>query len=322
MDKVASKQKQWPVLNYDKWKDTLATVHLWTQIVGKIRLRKMPWLNHSWHVTLYVNPFGLGTGSIPYEDGIFQIDFDFIHHQLVIITSTGKRETVELRPRTVASFYEELFEKLKRINIDVAIYTVPCELETAIPFGNDQVHQSYDQYKMEDYWQALVKIHNIFTSFRGRFTGKCSPVHFFWGAFDLAVTRFSGREAPMHQGVAPNMPAKVMQEAYSKEVSSCGFWPGNDQYPHACFYAYCYPASPAFEEQPVKPAGAFYSRQMGEFLLPYEIVQQADNSEEVILAFLQSTYEAAANTGNWNRKELECDFSQFESEYGCFKEDI
>lgn len=320
MDKTALQQIQWPVLDYNSWKDTLATVHLWTQIIGKIRLRKMPWLNHSWHVTLYVNPYGLGTGSIPYENGIFQIDFDFIHHELVIVTSNGKRETVALRPRTVASFYNEVFEKLKVLDIDVTIYTVPCELEGVIPFEKDEIHQSYDPKKMEDYWLALVKINNIFTRFRARFTGKCSPVHFFWGAFDLAVTRFSGRDAPQHQGEAPNMPADVMKEAYSKEVSSCGFWPGNDQYPHAAFYAYCYPATPAFGEQPVKPAGAFYSKEMGEFLMPYEVAMQADDPEEAILAFLQTTYEAAAITGNWNRKELECDFTQFETAYGCFKE--
>jgi hypothetical protein len=313
------KQDPWPVLKFDDWKDTLATVHLWTQIVGKIRLRKMPWLNHSWHVTLYVSPFGLTTRSMPYEHGIFQIDFDFIHHQLIITASTGKTETVELRPRTVADFYKELFDKLKLMGIDVTIYTVPSEMEVAIPFEEDQIHKSYDAQKMEDFWKALVKINNVFTRFRTRFTGKCSPVHFFWGAFDLAVTRFSGRDAPKHQGVAPNMPAAVMQEAYSKEVSSCGFWPGSEQYPHPAFYAYCYPATPNFGEQPVKPAGAFYSIEMGEFLLPYEIVQQADNPEEVLLEFMQSTYEAAANTGNWDRQSLECDLSHFETAFGCYK---
>ncbi|SFD88454.1 hypothetical protein SAMN05518672_103688 [Chitinophaga sp. CF118] len=320
MHNTALKLNQWPVLKYDDWKETLATVHLWTQIVGKIRLRKMPWLNHSWHVTLYVSPLGLSTGSIPYQYGIFQIDFDFIHHQLVIITNTGKKEVLELRPRTVADFYKELFEKLELLDIDVTISTLPSELEVAIPFKDDQIHQSYDGHKMEDYWQALVKIHNIFTSFRARFTGKCSPVHFFWGAFDLAVTRFSGRDAPTHPGEAPNMPAEVMQEAYSKEVSSCGFWPGNEQYPYASFYSYCYPATPAFGEQPVQPVEAYYNQQLGEFLLPYEVVQQADNPEVIILAFLQSTYEAAANTGHWDRHSLECDLSRFEIEYGCFKE--
>jgi hypothetical protein len=319
MQNATQKQDQWPVLTYNDWKDTLATVHLWTQIVGKIRLRKMPWLNHSWHVTLYVSPDGLSTGSVPYQHGIFQIDFNFMQHQLIILTSTGKKETMELRPRTVADFYNALFKKLKALDIDVTIYTVPSEIAEAIPFEKDDVHQSYDQQKMEDFWQALVKIHNIFTRFRTRFTGKCSPVHFFWGAFDLAVTRFSGRDAPPHQGEAPNMPAAVMREAYSKEVSSCGFWPGSEQYPHAVFYAYCYPVPPAFSEQPVQPAGAFYSPEMGEFMLPYEIVQQAANPEETLLAFMQSTYEAAADTGHWDRAALECDLSRFEVEYGCFK---
>ncbi|CAL1518005.1 DUF5996 family protein [Chitinophaga sp. MM2321] len=320
MHDTVLKQGQWPVLKFDDWKDTLATVHLWTQIVGKIRLRKMPWLNHSWHVTLYVCPYGLSTGSVPYQHGIFQIDFDFMQHQLLIITSTGKKETLELRPRTVADFYKVLFEKLKILDIDVAIYPVPNELEVTIPFPDDHLHQSYDQHKMAAFWQALVKIHNVFTRFRARFTGKCSPVHFFWGAFDLAVTRFSGRDAPQHQGVAPNMPAIVMQEAYSKEVSSCGFWPGNEQYPHASFYAYCYPATPAFGEQAVKPEEAFYSPEMGEFLLSYDVVQQAADPEETLLAFMQSTYEAAANTGNWDRQALECDLSHLETEYGCFKQ--
>lgn len=319
MHNNALTQDQWPILSFNNWKDTLATVHLWTQIVGKIRLRKMPWLNHSWHVTLYVSPDGLSTGSVPYQYGIFQIDFNFITHQLIIFTNTGKKETLELRPRTVASFYNELFDKLKVLDIDVTISTVPCELEAVIPFDEDEVHQSYDPHKMQDYWQALVKIHNVFTRFRAGFTGKCSPVHFFWGAFDLAVTRFSGRDAPRHQGEAPNMPAVVMQEAYSKEVSSCGFWPGNDQYPQAAFYAYCYPATPAFGEYPVQPDGAFYSQQMGEFLLPYEIVQQADKPEDTLLAFLQSTYEAAADTGNWDRKSLECDLTRFETAYGCHR---
>jgi hypothetical protein len=311
----------WPVINFDHWKDTLATVHLWTQIVGKIRLRKMPWLNHSWHVTLYVTPSGLSTGSVPYQYGVFQIDFDFIQHQLIITTSTGKKAMQALQPETVASFYKSLFEKLGMLEIDVNITTTPCELTTAIDFGHDEIHKSYDAQSVQDYWHALVKVHNVFTRFRSRFTGKCSPVHFFWGAFDLAVTRFSGRNAPQHPGTAPNMPAVVMQEAYSKEVSSCGFWPGNEQYPHAVFYAYCYPATPAFSEYKVAPESAFYSAEMGEFLLPYEVVQQSDNPEEVLFSFLQSTYEAAANTGNWDRKALECDLSKFELTYGCHRHD-
>lgn len=320
MQENALKTDKWPVLKFDELKDTITAVQLWTQIVGKIRLRTMPWLNHSWHVTLYVTPYGLTTGSMPYEHGSFQIDLDFHLHQLVIITSTGKREVVKLGPRTVADFYGEVFDKLKAADVKVSIYTTPSELEVAVPFEKDNVQRAYDARKMHDYWQALVRIDAVFTRFRSRFTGKCSPVHFFWGGFDLAVTRFSGKDAPPHQGQSPNMPAEVMQESYSKEVSSCGFWPGSEQYPHPVFYAYCYPVNAAFAEQPVKPEAAFYSQEMGEFLLNYDIVQQASDPEETLLSFLQSTYEAAANTGNWDRKALECDLSRYEVEYGCFKD--
>ncbi|NSL86865.1 hypothetical protein ECE50_008490 [Chitinophaga sp. Mgbs1] len=311
--------EKWPELHFSEWKDTLATVHLWTQIVGKIRLRTMPWLNHSWHVTLYVHPYGLGTGSMPYRHGIFEINFDFIHHHLDIITSTGKSGRMALQALPVADFYRDLFRKLAALDIDVTIHTTPSELENAIPFEIDKVHASYDKEQMQRFWQALVKIHTVFTRFRAGYTGKVSPVHFFWGAFDLAVTRFSGRDAPVHQGAAPNMPARVMQEAYSKEVSSCGFWPGSEQYPHAAFYAYCYPSAPGFAEQPVKPAGAFFSQELGEFLLNYEVVQQSEDPEQALLDFLQSTYVAAATTGHWDRKALECDLSSFETAYGCFR---
>lgn len=305
-------ETQWPDLAFDNWKDTLATVHLWTQIVGKIRLRRMPWLNHSWHVTLYVSANGLTTGSIPYNKGLFQIDFDFIHHVLHIITSAGGVTRVELYPRTVASFYRELFEKLNGVDIDACIYAAPNEIDPAIPFEEDETHRSYDAERMHDFYLALINIHNVFTRFRAKFTGKCSPVHFFWGAFDLAVTRFSGRPAPVHPGGAPNMPVYVMQEAYSHEVSSCGFWPGSEQFPHPVFYAYCYPAPAEFSQQPVKPHEAFYSAEMGEFMLLYEVVQRSDDPEGVLLQFLQTTYEAAANTGRWDRRELECDFSWLE----------
>lgn len=314
------KQDKWPVLKFDDLKGTLAAVHLWTQVVGKIRLRKMPWLNHSWHVTLYVTANGLSSGSMPYEHGIFQMDFDFHQHQLVITASTGGRETVSLAPGTVADFYKAVITKLKALGIHAAIYTTPSELEGAIPFEEDHAQRPYDQQQMEAYWQALVRVHNVLTRFRSGFTGKNSPVHFFWGAFDLAVTRFSGRDAPLHQGAAPNMPAAVMQESYSKEVSSCGFWPGSEQYPHVAFYSYCYPGNEAFGQQPVQPEAAFYSKEMGEYLLHYEAVQQADNPEETLLAFLQSTYEACANTAHWDRKSLECDLSHLENEYGCYKQ--
>jgi hypothetical protein len=302
----------WPGLAFENWKDTLATVHMWTQMVGKIRLREMPWLNHSWHVTLYVSATGLSTGSMPYKDGVFQIDFDFIHHVLHITTSRGSVARVELYPRSVADFYRELFEKLESVEIDASIYASPNEIDPAIPFEKDETHCAYDRERMHDFYLALVKVHNVFTRFRAGFTGKCSPVHFFWGAFDLAVTRFSGRRAPVHPGGAPNIPAVIMQEAYSHEVSSCGFWPGNDQFPHPVFYSYCYPTPAEFASQPVKPAEAFYSAEMGEFLLLYEVVQRSDDPQEVLMQFLKSTYEAAANTGHWDRASLECDLSWLE----------
>lgn len=314
------KQDKWPVLKFDELKGTLAAVHLWTQIVGKIRLRKMPWLNHSWHVTLYVTANGLSSGSMPYEHGIFQMDFDFHQHQLLITASTGSRETVDLAPGTVADFYQEVIGKLKMMGITASIYTTPSELEGATPFEDDHVQRPYDKQHMQDYWQALVRVHNVMTRFRSGFTGKNSPVHFFWGAFDLAVTRFSGRDAPLHHGEAPNMPPAVMQESYSKEVSSCGFWPGSEQYPHVVFYSYGYPGNEAFGQQTVQPEAAFYSKEMGEFLLHYEVVQQSDNPEETLLAFFQSTYEACANTAHWDRMALECDLSHLENEYGCYKQ--
>jgi hypothetical protein len=302
-------QNNWPQLSYPQLKDTIATVQLWTQIVGKIRLKKMPWLNHSWHVTLYVSPRGLSTHSIPYGDGSFQIDFDFIAHKLIITCSSGEHQTLDLYPRTVASFYAELFEKLALLNIDVTIYAKPNEVDPAIPFAEDEEHKSYDKAQIVSFHKALLTIDTIFTRFRAGFSGKCSPVHFFWGAFDLAVTRFSGRRAPLHPGGAPNMSDRVMQEAYSHEVSSCGFWPGSEAFPHPAFYAYCYPTPATFGEQPVKPAEAFYSTEMGEFFLKYEDVRNAADAEQALMDFLETTYAAAAETGNWDRKSLECDFS-------------
>jgi hypothetical protein len=305
-------QHNWPAIPFQDWKETLYTVQLWAQIVGKIRLKKMPWTNHSWHVSLYVSPSGLTTGSIPYENGIFQIDFDFQNHQLLIISSSGGNEKIELYPRSVASFYNELFEKLAIMNVPAIIHAVPNEIEPAIPFKDDEIHQAYDKDKMKLCWQALVSIYKVFTVFRARFIGKCSGVHLFWGAFDLAVSRFSGREAPKHPGGAPNLPLRVMQESYSHEVSSCGFWPGSEAYPSPVFYAYIYPTPPSFGTQKVKPEEAFYSKEMGEFLLPYDAVRQSGDPEQKLLEFLQSTYEAAANTARWDREKLEADFSAFE----------
>ena len=302
----------WPALAFSDWKDTLATLQLWTQIVGKIRLRKMPWMNHSWHVTLYVTPQGLTTGSIPYDKGLFQLDFDFIHHQLLLSTSTGTHQAIPLYARTVASFYRELMDSLQAAGIEVVIYARPNEVELAIPFSEDNIHQSYDGAKVYTFWQALVRVQAVFTRFRAGFTGKCSPVHFFWGGFDLAVTRFSGRAAPKHPGGAPHMSVRVMQEAYSHEVSSCGFWPGSEQFPQPVFYAYCYPTPEDFAKQPIAPKEAFFSPELGEFLLAYQVVQESPSPEATLMEFLQSTYEAAANTGNWDRRALECDFSSYE----------
>lgn len=303
----------WPALQYENLKETITTVQLWTQIVGKIRLVRTPWLNHSWHVTLYVSARGLTTGSIPSDNGVFQIDFDFIVHELIIRSSTGREERIGLFPRTVASFYKEVFEKLLSMGIDVAIYAKPNELPLAIPFEEDELHFSYDKQQIVQFWQALVRVETVFTRFRAGFNGKCSPVHLFWGGFDLAVTRFSGRRAPKHPGGAPNMPLEVMQEAYSHEVSSCGFWPGNDNFPHPAFYAYCYPTPASYKDQAVAPGKAFYSQELGEFILRYEDVRNAADPDNYLMEFLQSTYVAAANTGNWDRKSLECDLSRFEN---------
>ncbi|MCW3115514.1 MAG: hypothetical protein JWR18_3910 [Segetibacter sp.] len=306
-----NRDKEWPRLDFNEWKETLYTVQLWTQIVGKIRLRHLPWLNHSWHVTLYVSPKGLTTGSIPYRDGLFQLDFDFVQHQVII--QTGKEDrVVKLYPRSVASFYKELMENLKAAGIEATIHGAPNEVDPAIPFDQDELHKSYDAEQVNLFWQALVKVHNVFTRFRARFRGKSSPVHFFWGSFDLAVTRFSGRTAPLHPGGAPNVPASVMQEAYSHELSSCGFWPGNEQLPEAVFYAYGYPSTPDFSKQPVAPAEAFFSEPMGEYILPYDAVRKSADPETALFQFMQSTYEAAANTANWDRDSWECNLTSFE----------
>jgi hypothetical protein len=308
---ASNNTQQWPELKFQNLKDTIATVHLWTQIIGKIRLKQMPWLNHSWHVTLYVSPRGLSTGSMPYARGIFQIDFDFIGHQLIILSSEGTAERASLYPRSVADFYKEVFSMLRRMNIDVNIYGKPNEVNPATPFEQDEIHKSYDAHEIKNFWQALLKIDLVFTRFRSGFIGKVSPVHFFWGSFDLAVTRFSGRKAPKYPGSIPNIPDDVMQEAYSHEVSSCGFWPGADDFPTPAFYSYCYPTPPDFGDQPIQPKEAFFSKEKGEFFLPYEAVRQAEDPEETLLQFLNTTYKAAASTGKWD-EHLLCDLRPFE----------
>ena len=291
----------WPVLNYNELQDTLDTLHQWLQIVGKIRLKTMPWQNHSWHATLYISPHGYSTHSIPYGDKVFQIDFDFEQHQLFIHCTHEETQQLALRPMTVADFYAELFQTLGDIGIEIKIHGSPNEMEPAIPFKENTVNKTYDPNAAHALWKAMLKINAVFHTFRSEFIGKCSPVHLFWGAFDLAVTRFSGKDAPLHPGGMPNMPLEVMQEAYSKEVSSAGFWPGSKAFPSPAFYAYAYPSDPLFGKQEVLPKEAFYSEEMGEFFLKYEDVQQSSDPEGMLYAFLQSTYEAAANTSNWNR---------------------
>jgi len=296
---------QWPKLDFPTIQDTLETLHQWIQIVGKIRLKTMPWQNHSWHVALYISPKGFTTNPIPYEGRSFQIDFDFKQHKLFVQCSNADSVSMDLYPRTVADFYSELFEKLAELDIEVKIQARPNEIEPAIPFTENTVNKSYDKDAAQAIWKSMLITNEVFNHFRSDFIGKASPVHLFWGAFDLAVTRFSGNNAPPHQGGMPNMPLEVMQEAYSKEVSSAGFWPGSKDFPFPAFYAYAYPAHPEFGNQSVLPKEAFWSEDMGEFFLKYEDVRKAENPNEMLMNFLQSTYEAAANTSNWNRIDLE-----------------
>lgn len=302
---MTTQEKEWPVLEFNEIQDTLETLHHWIQIVGKIRLKTMPWQNHSWHVALYVSPKGFTTNPIPYEGRIFQIDFDFKQHKLFVECSNAGSVSMDLYPRTVADFYKELFEKLAELGIEVKIYARPNEMDPAIPFTENEINKSYDKDAAQAIWKAMLKANEVFNQFRSEFIGKASPVHLFWGAFDMAVTRFSGKDAPPHPGGMPNMPVGVMQEAYSKEVSSAGFWPGSKTFPYPAFYSYAYPADAAFGKQKVQPEEAFWSDEMGEFFLKYEDVLKAEDPDNVIMLFLQSTYEAAANTSKWNRNTLE-----------------
>jgi hypothetical protein len=297
--------QEWPILNFAELQDTIETLHQWLQIVGKIRLRTMPWQNHSWHTALYVTPIGYSTHSIPYEGRAIQIDFDFKQHVLRAQCSNKGMAEMPLRAITVADFYAELFELLASLGIEVKIHGAPNEMEPAIPFTENTINKHYDPDAAFALWKAMLKANEVFNQFRSAFIGKASPVHLFWGAFDLAVTRFSGRPAPLHQGGMPNMPLEVMQEAYSQEVSSAGFWPGSKDFPIPIFYAYAYPSAPGFKDQKVLPEAAFYSNEMGEFMLKYEDVRTAENPEQTLHDFLQSTYEAAANTSDWSRKTLE-----------------
>jgi hypothetical protein len=294
----------WPALPLSEWKDTYETLHMWTQIVGKIRLTLSPLVNHWWNTTLYVTPRGLTTSTMTYKGRYFQIDFDFIDHLLLIQTAEGSTKTIALRPRSVADFYQETMAVLESLGMPVTIWTTPVEVQDRTPFEMDQKHASYDPEYAQRVWRILAEASRVLTEFRCRFIGKVSPVHFFWGAFDLAVTRFSGRTAPSHPG-APNMARFVAVEAYSHEVSSCGFWPGGGPVNEPAFYAYAYPEPQGFKDYPIKPQEAFYHTEMGEFLLPYDVVRNANSPDEVLLSFLQTTYEAAATCAKWDRRTLE-----------------
>jgi len=300
-----SSSGHWPSLPFQEWKDTYATLHMWAQIVGKIRLVQTPWVNHSWHATFYVTSRGLTTSPIPYGALTFQIDFDFIDHKLLIQTSDGGVKTMPLAPRSVASFYEGLFAQLGELGLEVRIHPTPNEVLTSIAFYKDEAHASYDPDYAHRFWQALVQADRVFKKFRARFIGKCSPVHLFWGGLDLAVTRFSGRRAPEHPGGIPHLSDRVTREAYSHEVSSCGFWAGSEELPQPVFYSYAYPEPDGFSTARIVPGGAVYDPNFRELILPYEDVRQSATPDDTLLEFLQSSYEAAADTGGWDRPELE-----------------
>jgi hypothetical protein len=295
---------QWPELPLAEWKDTYDTLHRWTQIVGKIRLALTPLENHWWNTTLYVTPRGLTTSTMSYDGRLFKIDFDFIAHLLLIETTDGPIKTISLRPCSVSEFYQETMAALRSLGMPIAIWTTPVEVPDRTPFEEDQKHASYDPEYAQRFWRILAQVSLVFTEFRCRFTGKASPVHFFWGGFDLAVTRFSGRTAPLHPG-APNCARFVMVEAYSHELSSCGFWPGGGLVDEPSFYAYAYPEPQRFRDYPIQPSDAFYHTEMGEFLLPYDVVRTARSPDKTLLSFLQSTYEAEATSARWDRRVLE-----------------
>jgi len=295
----------WPALPLAPWQDTCNTVHLWTQIVGKTRLAFAPMQNHWWQVTLYVTPRGLTTSTMPAGARTISVDFDFVSHELLLRTSDGQRRALPLVAQSVADFYRAYLEALGSLEAQVRLYPVPIELETVIPFAEDRTHASYDAEAAHRWWQVLVQVDRVLKRFAGEFIGKQSPVHFFWGSFDLAATRFSGRTAPRHPGGAPNCPDYVMVEAYSHECSSCGFWPGGGAVPEAAFYAYTYPEPTGYAGHAVRPASARYSPDLREFILPYEAVRGAADPDAALLEFCRSTYEAGAGLGGWDRPALE-----------------
>ena len=296
---------RWPDLPLSAWNDTCETLYRWTQIAGKVRLKLTPLVNHWWNVTLYVNSRGLIAPANPYSGGTFDLQFDFIDHEFRVETSNGRVESFALVPMSVAAFYAEVMRRLARLDIDVRIWTMPSEIENAVPFDRDLVHAQYDPVYVARFQQALAQAARVMTAFRAGFIGKASPVHFFWGSFDLAVTRFSGRAAPPPKSVTPNVASWVMDEAYSHEVSSCGFWPGNGGYGRAAFYVYAYPEPAGYGETPLSTAEAFYDKNLGQFILPYDAVHQARDPDALLLGFLQETYAAAADLAKWDRKALE-----------------
>ncbi|HEY9505529.1 MAG TPA: DUF5996 family protein [Gemmatimonadales bacterium] len=302
---LSAKAPAWPALPLESWRDTFATLHLWTQIVGKTRLALAPPENHWWHVALYLTPRGLTTSPMPCRTRTFSADFDFLDHQLYLRTSDGATHPVPLAPRSVADFYAEYLAALRSLDLQVRLMPRPVEMEVAIPFAQDREHASYDAEAANRWWRLLAQADRVLKRFRGDFLGKASPVHFFWGSFDLATTRFSGRTAPRHPGGAPNCPDYVMVDAYSHECSSCGFWPGAGPVAEPAFYAYAYPEPPGYADGAVRPNGARYDTGMREFILPYEAVRTAPDPDAALLDFCRSTYGIAADLGHWDRAALE-----------------
>lgn len=295
----------WPLLSYGQGKATFETIHLWTQIVGKIKLSLMPWQNHSWHVTLHFTATGFTTQLIPYGSGHFQIDFNFIAHRLEVTTSAGLQRHFPLTDISVAGFYEKLFSILQELGIAVHIKTIPSEMVDGIPFPEDNVHHTYIPQQAQALHLAFLKVYDVFLRFRAEFKGKSSPIHLFWGSFDLAYSRFCGRSAPLHPGGVPNLPDWVAQEAYSDEVSSSGFWPGSEAVHDPAFYAYIYPEPEGYKESAVQPAEAYYHPELREFILPYQAVQSSQAPEQMLLSFLRSTYNSCSSLAGWDRKSLE-----------------
>ena len=292
-------QQRWPELPYAAWQDTYATLHMWTQIVGKVALARAAPLNHSWGIAFHLTPRGLRTGLLTYEDRTFTMTFDFLEHQLVFETSAGVRRTLPLAPRSVAAFYREVMATLDEMALPVRIWPMPVEIPSPIRFEHDTVHQSYDPKYVERWWNVLARVHDVLTSCRGSFLGKCSPAHFFWGSFDLAVTRFSGRPAPPREGPA------FMRDAYSHEVISHGFWPGNASLPEPALYTYAVPEPQGLKTAAVQPEGAYYHPELSEFILPYDVVRRSPSPDAAIAAFVDSTYDSAATLAGWDRASLE-----------------